>query len=314
MFKTFLITGGAGFIGSHFVRYIHQSYPRSQIINVDVLNYASNPEVLGVLTASERYRFVKEDINRAQSLYSYLEQADCVVHFAAQTHVDRSFDAVDQFIASNVNGAESLVEAALSCKNIQRFVHVSTDEVYGPIVDGYVTESAAFNPMNPYAQTKVKAETIVQAAIAKGLPGVIVRPSNNFGPNQHTEKFIPTIITNALNRSRVPVYGDGAYFREWLYVEDCVRAIDLVMTKGVLGQAYNIGSNNIWKNVDLVRHVLKLCDRPESLIAFVKDRPSHDRRYAMDCAKLEALGFTVRSDFDYCLLRTIDYYLENVMG
>ncbi len=313
MLKNFLITGGAGFIGSHFIRHLFRNYPSYQINNLDILNYASNLHFLEEAALSDRYRFVKEDVCKTHNYYSLLGEVDCIVHFAAQTHVDRSFNVVDEFIHDNIEGTEKLLAAIHNLENIKRFVYISTDEVYGPIEQGYVDENAVFNPTNPYAKTKATADAAVQEFIKQtNVPAIIIRPSNNFGPNQHFEKFIPTVITKALNHFSVPVYGDGHYYREWIYVEDCVRAIDLIIHKGQPGEIYNVGSNNIWSNLDLAKKIIKLCDRSEGLIEFVRDRPVHDRRYAMDCRKLAKLGFEIKSDFEFCLLRTIDYYLDKI--
>ena len=308
-----LVTGGAGFIGSNFIRYMLSTYPEVQVVNLDLLTYAGNLENLADVQADSRYRFLRgdiaseRDVDRAFSLGPY----DAVVNFAAESHVDRSLHlGVDRFIHTNIAGTQILLDA-LRRRGGGRLLQVSTDEVYGSLGErGRFSEDMPLAPNNPYAATKAAADLLVRAAVhSHGLDAVITRCSNNFGPYQFPEKLIPLMIANALEDRPLPVYGDGRHVRDWIYVEDHCRALDLVLRRGRRGAVYNIGAGNEIPNIELVRRILRLVGKPESLIRFVKDRPGHDRRYAMDAGRLRReLQWTPSYQFDDALRLTIDWY------
>jgi dTDP-glucose 4,6-dehydratase len=310
-----LVTGGAGFIGSNYVRLlIAESDDR--VVNLDLLTYAGNLENLAGLEDHPRYRFVRGDIRDLATVTAILadERIDAVVNFAAESHVDRSIDAPFEFLDTNARGALVLLQAARAGA-VARFVQVSTDEVYGSLAldAAAFTETSPIAPNSPYAASKAAADFLCRAYHHTfGLPVVITRCSNNYGPYQFPEKLIPLMLANALEDRPLPVYGDGQNVRDWLYVEDHCRAIDLVLRRGVPGEVYNVGGRNEWRNLDLVRQLLATLGKPESLITFVPDRPGHDRRYAMDASKIEReLGWTPAHDFPRGLRRTVDWYLAN---
>jgi dTDP-glucose 4,6-dehydratase len=306
-----LVTGGAGFIGSNFVRYLLAAHPEDSVVNLDKLTYAGNPDNLRDVAGDPRYRFVKGDICEAAVVREAMAGMDAVVHFAAETHVDRSNLGADDFLRTNVLGTHTLLEAARE-QRMARFVAVGTDEVYGSIATGAARETDALNPSNPYSASKAAADLLARAYfITHRLPVLVTRSSNNFGPYQYPEKVIPLFITNALDDRPLPLYGDGRNVRDWLYVRDNCAAIDLVLRRGEDGEIYNIGGSNEVENVTLTRQILHLVGKPESLINPVTDRPGHDRRYALDSAKVTALGWKPSQSFDAALEATVAWYREH---
>lgn len=306
-----LITGGLGFIGSNFIRYILDKYPEYQIINLDIVSYCANLDNLKDIEDNPRYKFVKGDICDEKLVAKIVKDCDTIVNFAAQTHVDRSIVDASEFIRTNVYGTYTLLEAAKEQK-VALFCQISTDEVYGSRMEGAFKETDALKPSSPYSASKAAADHLVQSYhVTYNLPIVIARPTNNFGPYQFPEKIIPLFITNALKEKRVPVYGDGQNVRDWIYVLDNCRAIDFIVHKGKVGEIYNVAGNNEMKNIDLTRLILKIMQESESLIEFVKDRPGHDRRYALDSAKLANLGWKSKHNFEQALKETIEWYQNN---
>ena len=338
--RTILITGGAGFIGANFVLHLSKAAPEARLVVLDKLTYAGNLENLKTLAEGPNYRFVKGDINDAglvDGLFNE-EAIDTVVNFAAESHVDRSILGPRDFVETNILGTFTLLEAARKYwlrgegrPEGKRFLHVSTDEVYGSLgADGLFTETTAYSPNSPYAASKASSDHLVRAYFhTYGLPVVTTNCSNNYGPFQFPEKLIPLMVINALKGKPLPVYGDGQNVRDWLFVEDHCKAIALVLDKGRLGETYNVGGRNEKKNIDIVNLVCSLVDeraekdatfrkefpfegRRSSLIHFVKDRPGHDRRYAIDCSKIEKeLGWTPEHAFEDGIRKTVDWYMDN---
>jgi dTDP-glucose 4,6-dehydratase len=328
MKRTVLITGGAGFIGSHVVKRFVGKYPDYLIVNADKLTYAGNLENLTEVEKKENYKFEKADIVDKQAILDLFEKYrfDSVIHLAAESHVDRSITGPDEFVFTNIVGTVNLLNAALNnWKNDfdrKLFYHVSTDEVYGSLgKEGFFTEETAYDPKSPYSASKASSDHMVRAYNHTfGLPAVISNCSNNYGPNQFPEKLIPLAINNIKNNKPIPVYGKGENIRDWLYVEDHARAIDAIFHGGIIGETYNIGGNNEWKNLDLILLLCRIMDkklnRPEGtseqLITYVKDRPGHDMRYAIDSSKLHGeLGWSPIPDFAEGLEKTVDWYLAN---
>ena len=311
-----LVTGGAGFIGSNFIRYMLSKHRHIEIVNFDALTYAGNLENLAGLEKDKRYSFVRGDVSDGEDVGKvFRKQApSAVAHFAAESHVDRSIHlGVDTFIRTNVLGTQILLNAAREY-GVKRFLQVSTDEVYGSLgPQGKFTEESPIQPNNPYAATKAGADFLVRAAHkSHGLDAVITRCSNNFGPYQFPEKLIPLMIANALEDKPLPVYGDGLHVRDWIYVQDHCSAIDLVLRKAKSGSVYNIGSEHDVPNILIVKLLLKILGKPESLIRFVEDRPGHDRRYAMDSSRLRRdLGWKPAHSFEQALRATVRWYLDN---
>jgi dTDP-glucose 4,6-dehydratase len=307
-----LVTGGAGFIGSAFVRLVMAETDWG-VVNLDKLTYAGNPENLAPVEGNARYRFLHGDICDERAVDAAAAGADAIVHFAAESHVDRSILSPEPVIRTNVHGTFTLLEAARRRK-IGRFVHVSTDEVYGSLeAPAEATEEFPLNPSSPYSASKAASDLLARSYfVTYGLPVAITRASNNYGPYQFPEKLIPLMIANALEDRPLPVYGDGMQMRDWLYVEDHCRGILEVLRKGCEGAIYNIGGNRSLPNLEVVRQVLELLGKPESLIQYVKDRPGHDRRYALSSEKLmRETGWQPRMDFTTGLAQTIAWYRAN---
>lgn len=326
--KSILITGGAGFIGSHVVRRFVNSYPNYSIINLDCLTYAGNLENLIDIESKPNYKFVKADITDSKAVGDVFSKHNIlgVIHLAAESHVDRSIANPMEFIKTNIEGTVNLLNAARAHWgddfSDRLFYHISTDEVYGSLGnEGLFTESTAYDPRSPYSASKASSDHLVRAYYhTYNLPVVISNCSNNYGPNQFPEKLIPLVISNIQNRKPLPIYGKGENVRDWLYVEDHAAAIDKIFHNGKHGETYNVGGNNEWKNIDLVRLICKIMDRKldqkvgtsEALITFVKDRAGHDLRYAIDSSKIyNDLGWEPSVTFQEGIERTIDWYLTN---
>ena len=310
--KKIVVTGGAGFIGSNFVRMLLRRRSAAKIVVLDKLTYAGNLENLAGLKREKRFKFVKGDICNAKLLADILPGADIIYNFAAETHVDRSILEAGSFVRTDVVGTYTLLQKTLEFK-VPRFVQISTDEVYGSVLKGSFRETDPIRPNSPYSASKAGADMLVRAFYKTyGLPALITRSSNNYGPYQHPEKFVPLFTTNAIDGMPLPLYGDGKNVRDWIYVEDNCRAIDLVFERGVPGEVYNIGGDAERENIEIVKLILEILDKPESLIEHVEDRPGHDRRYAMDSTKLQTeLGWKPTVDFDDGLRRTVQWYLDN---
>jgi len=307
-----LVTGGAGFIGSNFVRYALDAHDDWHVTTLDKLTYAGRLENLRDVEHHPRHRFVRGDVADAAVAAPLVVASEIVVHFAAETHVDRSILSAGEFITTDVFGTFVLLEAARQAPRLRRFVQISTDEVYGSVPDGRSKETDELKPRNPYSASKAGADRLAYSFWATyGVPVVVTRASNNYGPNQFPEKVIPLFITNALDGIPVPLYGDGLNVRDWLHVSDHCRALDLLIERGVSGEVYNIGGGNEVANVDLTRLILDLLERPASLIKPVPDRLGHDRRYALDTSKLCGVGWLPTVPFEEGLRSTVDWYRNN---
>ncbi len=307
-----LVTGGAGFIGSNFVRWAHARHPDWYITTLDKLTYAGRRENLRDVADSPRHRFVHADIADAGIAAPLVRESEIVVHFAAETHVDRSIQSAGEFIHTDIFGTFVLLEAAREAKRLRRFVQISTDEVYGSVPTGHSTETDELRPRNPYSASKAGADRLAYSYFATyGVPVIVTRASNNYGSHQFPEKVIPLFVTNAIDNIPLPLYGDGLNVRDWLFVDDHCSAIDLLIEQGVSGEVYNIGGGNEVRNVELTQRILELTGRPETLIRPVADRPGHDRRYALDTSKLRALGWAPAMPFEHGLRTTVNWYREN---
>jgi len=333
MNKTILVTGGAGFIGSNFIKNYLQNNPHHQVINLDKLTYAGNLANLTELEANPQYTFIKGDIcdrdlieNILSAKNAYNAPPDYIIHFAAESHVDRSIHDSSEFIQTNIIGTQVILDAVRKLwtgdKN-KRMVHVSTDEVYGSLpAEGLFSENSLIKPNSPYSASKASSDLLVRAYFKTyGLPLITTRCSNNYGPYQFPEKLIPLIINNIIKRKKLPVYGQGSNVRDWLYVTDHCNAIEAVLNKGIIGEVYNIGGNNEWKNIDIVKRICSILDKKlgqsgfksESLIEYVSDRLGHDLRYAIDASKIkEQLGWKPQYVFEDGIEKTIDWYLDNM--
>lgn len=310
--KTILVTGGAGFIGSNLIHYLLENYSEIKIINLDKLTYAGNLDNLRDVETDPRYEFIQGDIRDRALVAKVMPKVQGIVHLAAETHVDRSILDAGEFILTDVFGTFVLLDVARQIGQLEFFLHVSTDEVYGSRETGYFSEDDALNPSSPYAASKAGADRLAHAYwVTYRLPVIIVRPSNNYGPYQYPEKFIPLFITNALEGKTLPLYGTGENVRDWLFVEDHCRALELVMIKGKIGEVYNIGANNEIPNIKVARQITQLLGKSEDLIKLVKDRPGHDQRYALDCQKIRRLGWAPQVSFEEGLQRTVEWYCQH---
>jgi dTDP-glucose 4,6-dehydratase len=306
-----LVTGGLGFIGSNFIRHMLVADRRVRIVNLDLRTYAGNPANLADLPRDGRYRWVKGDIADPKAVDRCMRGAEAVVHFAAETHVDRSILDASVFLRTNVIGTQVLLDAALRHK-VGRFVHVSTDEVYGSVAKGFSREGDLLEPNSPYAASKAASDLLVRSyVVTHGLPVIVTRASNNFGPYQYPEKALPLMITNWMDGQPFPLYGDGRNVRDWLFVVDHARALATVLRRGRPGEVYNIGGTHSCSNRELIERVRVLMGVGPELVSRVADRPGHDRRYALDCSKLKGLGFRHAYGFTAALQATVDWYRAN---
>jgi len=307
-----LVTGGAGFIGSNFVRHALQTHPDWHITNLDKLTYAGRMETLKDVVDHPRHRFVHGDVADPQVAAPLVKASEIVVHFAAETHVDRSILEAGEFIRTDIIGTFVLLEAARAASNLRSFIQISTDEVYGSVPKGSSVETDELKPRNPYSASKSGADRLAYSYWATyHVPVIVTRASNNYGPYQFPEKVMPLFITNALDNIPLPLYGEGLNIRDWLHVTDHCRGIDVVIERGMPGEVYNIGGGNEVRNVDLTRALLRLLDRPDSLIKPVEDRPGHDLRYSLDTTKLKTLGWQPQVPFDEGLRDTVRWYRDN---
>jgi len=309
--KCFLITGGAGFIGSNFIHYLLKKYPDVEIINIDKLTYAGNLDSLKDIENNPAYRFVKGDICDKTTVEPLIKKCDIVVNFAAESHVDRSIGRPDDFIQTDVFGTFVLLEAARKY-GVERFIQISTDEVYGSTLAESFKETDPLMPSSPYSASKAGADRLAYSYfVTYQLPVLITRCSNNFGPYQYPEKLIPLFITNAMEDKKLPIYGDGKNVRDWIFVEDHCRAIDVVLQKGELGEVYNIGAENEKSNLEITDYILKKLKKTKDLMAFVDDRLGHDRRYSLNWDKIKKLGWMPSVSFEEAMDKTIDWYVQN---
>ncbi|MFQ5406129.1 MAG: dTDP-glucose 4,6-dehydratase [Candidatus Micrarchaeia archaeon] len=305
-----LVTGGMGFIGSNFIRLLLKE-ENAKIVNYDALTYAGNPENLKDVEKNPNYSFVKGDVCDLSKVRQAMRGCDQVVHFAAESHVDRSIEDSSAFVRTNVLGTQVLLDAAKQEK-IEKFLYVSTDEVYGSIEQGKFNETDPLMPRSPYAASKAGGDLLAQSYfVTHKLPVVVTRSSNNFGPYQYPEKIIPLFILNALENKKLPIYGSGKNVRDWIYVEDNCQAILTVLKKGVAGEVYNAGGENEFSNIQLTEKLLEILGKDEDLIEFVEDRKGHDKRYALTCEKIKELGWKNKYDFEKALSKTVQWYSKN---
>lgn len=306
-----LVTGGCGFIGSNFIRMVLTKYKDVRVTNLDKLTYCGNIENLKDISGDPRYTFVKGDICDKEIVADLVRGSDAVVNFAAETHVDRSIKYPDDFIMTNVYGVKTLLEAARKA-GISRFVQIGTDEVYGSVPKGFSKEDDNLLPTSPYSATKASGDLLALSYHhTYGLPVTVVRSSNNFGPYQYPEKAIPLFITNLIQDKKIPLYGDGLNARDWLFVEDNASAIDVVLRSGKPGEVYNIGGGNCISNIELTDKILSIMGKGRECIEYVNDRPGHDRRYALDSAKVKSLGWEPGGDFAKNMVKTVEWYKKN---
>ena len=306
-----LVTGGAGFMGSNFVRYIINKYPDYSVINFDKLTYAGNKENLADLTGNPHYSFVQGDIANEVQVGKVMPGVDVIVNYAAETHVDRSIMNPRDFLLTDVIGTYTLLEACRK-NGIQKYIQISTDEVFGSIAKGKFTEKSPFEPNSPYSASKAGGDHLVRAyQVTYNVPTIVTHSCNFYGPYQYPEKLIPLFITNLLEGKKVPLYGDGKNIREWIYTEDHCSAIDFILHHGAIGEVYNIGTGNEKTNFEITQLLLKILEKGEEMIQYVKDRAGHDRRYAIDNSKLLALGWQPQVDFKEGLVKTAEWYKNN---
>ncbi len=306
-----LITGGAGFIGSNFIKHTLKAYPNYKIVNLDKLTYAGNLDNLKDIENNPNYDFVKGDICDSLLVSKLAKKVDVVINFAAESHVDRSIEFPDEFISTNVLGVNNLLKCSLDA-GVKKFIQISTDECYGSIESGSFKETDTLNPSSPYSASKAAGDLIASSYWKTyGFPVIITRSTNNFGPYQYPEKLIPLFITNLLEGKKVPLYGDGLNVRDWIYVQDNCEAIDLVLHEGKEGEIYNIGAKNELPNVEVTKMVLNILGKDEKFIEYVADRPGHDRRYSVDISKMKVLGWKPRHNFTEGLRLVVDWYRDN---
>ncbi len=306
-----LVTGGAGFIGSNYIKFHLEKYPEDKIVNLDKLTYAGRLENLKEVEKNPNYSFIKGDICDKKIVEKAMQGCERVINFAAETHVDRSILEAGTFVKTDVFGTYVLLEEAKKQK-VEKFVQISTDEVYGTVLEGKSKETDELRPSSPYSASKAGADRLAYSYFYTfSLPVVITRASNNFGPNQFPEKLIPLFVTNLLRGKKVPLYGDGQNVRDWIYVKDNCSAVDVIANKGKVGEAYNVGAENEVKNIDLTKMILEELGKGEEMIQFVEDRLGHDRRYALNTEKLRALGWKPKADFRKELSETIEWYKKN---
>lgn len=309
--KRFLVTGGAGFIGSNFIHYLFETYADIIVTNLDKLTYAGNLDNLKILENQPNYRFVKGDICDSVVVENLMRECDYVINFAAESHVDRSIGSPDDFIKTDIYGTFVLLESARK-HSIKKFIQISTDEVYGSIEDGSFKETDPLMPSSPYSASKAGADRLAYSYFKTyQLPVIITRCSNNFGPYQYPEKLMPLFITNAIEDKQLPIYGDGMNVRDWIFVLDHCEAINFVLHSGIDGEIYNIGGNNERNNLEITEKILNGLGKSTDLMKYVKDRPGHDRRYAVDCKKLAKLGWVPKYQFEQAMDLTINWYKEN---
>ena len=306
-----LVTGGCGFIGTNFIRLVLEKYKDVRVLNLDKLTYCGNIENLSDIASDERYSFVEGDICDESLVNDLVSDADVLVNFAAETHVDRSIKYPNDFLMTNVFGVKTLLEAAKN-KGISKFIQIGTDEVYGSVSEGLSKEEDPLKPNSPYSATKAAGDLLALSYYTTyDFPVIVVRSSNNFGPYQYPEKMVPLFVTNLVCGKKVPVYGDGANVRDWLFVKDNCRAIDAVLRSGRPGEVYNIGGGNHLSNMVMTKSILDVMGKDESSIEYVNDRPGHDRRYALDSSKVEKLGWSPEKDFASNLKETVEWYKQN---
>ncbi len=309
--KNILVTGGAGFIGSNFCRYMLNKYPEYKITVLDAMTYAGNTDNLLDMQGNPRFAFFRGDIRDKEAVEALAKNADAVINFAAETHVDRSIADPGDFVLTDVFGVYTLLEACRKF-DVERFVHISTDEVYGSIEEGSFKEGDPLEPNSPYSASKAGGELLIRSYfVTYGTPVIVTRGSNNFGPYQYPEKLIPFFITNAIDNQPLPVYGDGQQVRDWIYVIDHCEGIDHALHNGTPGWVYNVGGGNERTNLEITKGILALLNKPESLIKYVTDRPGHDRRYSLDCTRMKEMGWSPRYGFEEALECTVRWYVEN---
>lgn len=307
------VTGGAGFIGSNFIMTFCRKHPEIEVRNIDRLTYAANPLTLKSLNKFQNHKFFKIDICDKAGMEKVLEGCEIIVHFAAETHVDRSLQNAESFLLTDIVGTFRILEIIKTKKSVRKYIHISTDEVYGSIDSGSFSEDSPLNPTNPYAASKASADLLVLSYIkCYNIPAIIVRFTNNFGPFQHPEKFIPLAITNAIENKKIPLYGDGKQVRDWLFVEDTCSALEILIEKGETGNIYNVSANQEKQNLEVLQKILKLLGKKEDLIEHIPDRLAHDRRYSLSCEKIKKIGFLPSFDFEKGIEATVEWYLKNI--